>query len=116
MNSRKFVVTSGVFQVPYCPARIPVGRPDGRHAYRTRAGHSERRIRPVLRSSRVWGSPRVRVRGLLGLGYQPIQPPEESSGLTSLRFTSCSTALGNLVWKSSTFAHSGVIEMRAIRS
>jgi hypothetical protein len=29
---------------------------------------------------------------------------------------SCSTALGNLVWKSSTFAHSGVIEMRAIRS
>jgi hypothetical protein len=28
-KSRKFVVTSGVFQVPYCPARIPVGRPDG---------------------------------------------------------------------------------------
>jgi hypothetical protein len=27
-----------------------------------------------------------------------------------------STALGSLVWKSSSFAHSGAIEMRAIRS
>jgi hypothetical protein len=40
-----------------------------------------------------------------------IQLPAESSGLAS-----SSTALGSLVSKSSTFAHSGAMVMRAIRS